>query len=402
MSSSFAELSDTDIDQLKSSFGSAKIDISSAGMALMAAYGVGYDQFPSGASRQRRLREKRNRLLNGEAIQKSARLKHVVEKVFAASDPSVDGPAPTAAELEAFLAIFSQQAGQQLRNKRIAVTREANTPGKEQNQEILAQSVELGNLTQVGSPDTRRRPAPSPRTPGADTTLDLDGASPVTGDLFDSPAAFVVEEPTFGAPASAAAPDEFDSTPDPVTTHDGDVVVEKLQTSMEKSSSLITKAAAAVDASASATIELQKTVQDTTTAVNALMTAQKKAESASPALSQQVLAQIQADPAIAKLVSDGLLKWDDLLGKNPEPGETGHVSGVEVGDPVVVPNKLQKVIDNLQIAQTREAGSLKGAIEANQAARTTTGFRQSTTGYYSQAQVWMPIRAPPATLPGRR
>jgi hypothetical protein len=400
MSSSFAELSDTDIDQLKSSFGSAKIDISTAGMALMAAYGVGYNQFPSGSKRQRRLREKRNRLLNGEAIQKSARLKRVVEKVFAASDPSVDGPTPTAAELEAFLTIFSQQAGQQLRDKRIAVTKEANTPGKEQNQEILAQSIELGKLTQVGSPGTRRRPAPSPRTPGADTTLDLDGASPVTGDLFGSPAAFVVEEPTFDAPA--AAPDELDSTPDTVATHDGNLVVEKLQTSMEKSSDLVSKAADAVDASAKATTDLQKTVQDTTAAVNALVTAQKKTESASPALSQQVLAQIQADPAIAKLVSDGLLKWDDLLGKNPGPGQPGHVSGVEPGDPVVLPDKLQKVINNLQTAQTREAASLKGAIEANQAARTTTGFRQSTAGYYPQAQVWMPIRAPPASLPGRR
>ena len=171
---------------------------------------------------------------------------------------------------------------------------------------------------------------------------------------------------------------------------------------MELSSDLVSKAADAVDASAKATIDLQKTVQDTTAAVNALVTAQKKTESASPALSQQVLAQIQADPAIAKLVSDGLLKWDDLLGKNPGPGQPGHVSGVEPGDPIVLPDKLQRVIDNLQTTQAREAASLKGAIETNQAARTTTGFRQSTAGYYPQAQVWMPIRAPPASLPGRR
>eukprot|EP01043_Picozoa_sp_COSAG02_P034704 COSAG02_NODE_2442_length_8854_cov_2.621359_6_plen_64_part_00 len=51
--------------------------------------------------------------------------------------------------------------------------------------------------------------------------------------------------------------------------------------------------------------------------------AQKKTNTASPALSQQVLAQIQADPSLAKLVKDGLLKWDDLLGKNPEPGKEG-------------------------------------------------------------------------------
>ena len=43
-------------------------------------------------------------------------------------------------------------------------------------------------------------------------------------------------------------------------------------------------------------------------------------------LSHPVVAQIQADPSLAKLVEDGLLKWDDLLGKNPEPGNEGHVS----------------------------------------------------------------------------
>ena len=70
-------------------------------------------------------------------------------------------------------------------------------------------------------------------------------------------------------------------------------------------------------------------------------------------------------------------------------------SGVDVGDPVVRADKLQKVINNLQTAQTREAASLKGAIETNQAARTTTGFRQSTAGYYPQAQVWMAYPCPP-------
>ena len=93
-----------------------------------------------------------------------------------------------------------------------------------------------------------------------------------------------------------------------------------------------------------------------------------------------------------------------MLGKNPEPGKPGHVAGVAVGDPVVLLEKLQKVIDNLQTVQTRENASLTGAIEVNTAARTTTGFRptSSDTGYYPGAQVWMPIRAPPASLPGRR
>jgi hypothetical protein len=175
-----------------------------------------------------------------------------------------------------------------------------------------------------------------------------------------------------------------------------------LQASMATSSELVEKAANAVDASAKATTMLQKTVEDTTGALKALTEAKTKTETASPALSQQVMAQIQADPAIAKLVSDGLLKWDDLLGKNPEPGKEGHVAGVAVGDPVVLPGKLQTVIDNLQTARVRESASLTGAIEVNRAARTTTGFRPSDTGYFPGRQVWMPIRAPPPSLPGRR
>ena len=171
---------------------------------------------------------------------------------------------------------------------------------------------------------------------------------------------------------------------------------------MATSSELVSKAAEAVDASAKATTKLQETVKDTTDALKTLTEAQTKTETASPALSQQVLAQIQADPSLAKLVKEGLLKWDDLLGKNPEPGKEGHVAGVAVGDPVVLPKKLQQVIDNLQTARTRESASLAGAIEVNRAARTTTGFRPSDAGYYPGPQVWMPIRAPPASLPGRR
>jgi hypothetical protein len=187
----------------------------------------------------------------------------------------------------------------------------------------------------------------------------------------------------------------------------GAVVVEQIKESMATSSELVKKAAEAVDASAAATTELQATVKDTTDALKALTEAQTKTETASPALSQQVLAQIQGDPSLAKLVKDGLLKWDDILGPNPPPPKRGdenndHVAGYNVGDTVIIASKLQRVIDNLQTARARESASLAGAIEVNTAARTTTGFRPSDTGYYPGRQVWMPIRAPPPSLPGRR
>eukprot|EP01043_Picozoa_sp_COSAG02_P043040 COSAG02_NODE_3713_length_6334_cov_35.661748_5_plen_170_part_00 len=156
---------------------------------------------------------------------------------------------------------------------------------------------------------------------------------------------------------------------------------------MATSSELVDKAAQAVDASAKATTELQKTVKDTTDALKTLTEAQAKTETASPAMSQQALAQIQADPSLAKLVKDGLLKWDDILGPNPPPPKPGdensdHVAGYNVGDTVIIASKLQKVIDNLQTSRVRESASLTGAIEVNRAARTTTGFRPSDTGYF--------------------
>eukprot|EP01043_Picozoa_sp_COSAG02_P006281 COSAG02_NODE_177_length_31154_cov_32.205152_29_plen_390_part_00 len=251
-----------------------------------------------------------------------------------------------------------------------------------------------GPIVPPGTPQQTPQPGTMP-TPGVSPIVPLEPepapASDTDDDLENIPSSEFQE--SFSGP-----PDGSNTT----TTPPGDLIVEQLQTSMATSSELIEKAANAVDASAAATTKLQATVKDTTDALKALTDAQKKTETASPALSQQVLAQIQADPSLAKLVKDGLLKWDDLLGKNPEPGKEGHVAGVAVGDPVVLPEKLQKVIDNLQTAQTRENASLTGAIEVNRAARTTTGFRPSEAGYYPGAQVWMPIRAPPASLPGRR
>ena len=132
---------------------------------------------------------------------------------------------------------------------------------------------------------------------------------------------------------SFSGPVESEPSSTTTTTPAGEQVVEQLQESMATSSELVEKAAQAVDASAKATTELQKTVKDTTDALKTLTDAQTKTETSSPALSQQVLAQIQADPSLAKLVKDGLLKWDDLLGKNPEAGKEGHVAGVAVGDP---------------------------------------------------------------------
>ena len=171
---------------------------------------------------------------------------------------------------------------------------------------------------------------------------------------------------------------------------------------MAKASELVEKTAAAVEESAKETTNLRETVGTTTKALQALVDAKNKTENASPAMSAEILAQVQGNPALAKLVSDGLLKWDDILGPNPPEKDSDHVAGYKEGDTVLIASKLQRVIDNLQNVQVRESASLTGAIEVNRATRTTTGFRPSDTGYFAGRQVWMPIRAPPPSLPGRR
>jgi len=88
-----------------------------------------------------------------------------------------------------------------------------------------------------------------------------------------------------------SGPLESEPASEPTTTPEGTLVVEQLQASMATSSELVEKAARAVDGSAAATTRLQATVKDTTDALKALTEAQKKTETASPALSQQVLAQ---------------------------------------------------------------------------------------------------------------
>ena len=254
-------------------------------------------------------------------------------------------------------------------------------------------------------PDSPLQSAPPPTTPQA-TPQQQYASSPTEADFI---AGFTQQQQTideedddvaFGDVSEVEPTDEPAS--EPTTTPSGEQVVEQLQKSMAKASDLVEKTAAAVDASAKETTNLRETVGTTTKALQALVDAKNKTENASPAMSAEILAQVQGDPALAKLVSDGLLKWDDMLGPNPPEKDGDHVAGYKEGDTVIIASKLQRVIDNLQSVQVRESASLTGAIEVNRAARTTTGFRPSDTGYFAGKQVWMPIRAPPPSLPGRR
>jgi hypothetical protein len=217
-----------------------------------------------------------------------------------------------------------------------------------------------------------------------------------------------VEEPVFSSDDSTVRDLTFGGVSpiapvsEPTATSTGDLVLEQMQTSMARASDLTERAATAVQSSAEATTRLQATVEETTRALTVLASAKSSSDGASPALSQQILAQLQGDPSLLKLARDGLLKWEDIVHDNPAEGAAGHVSGVEVGAPVLIPAKLQTLYDNLATVQRRENASLAGAVEVSYAARTTAGFRPSSAGYYGDRQVWMPIRAPPPTLPGRR
>jgi hypothetical protein len=324
-------LSSEDIEKLQASFGDA-VTASDGGMALMGAFGLGYTSFPNGGKRQRAVRKRREKVLT-TLLRNKPLIRGAARKVFEASDPLIRGGKPSDEDVRMVHDLFADEAERQLRKAGVVTTTVGSVPSamqRELNTSRIEASITEGlNATVVGSSPQPVSPATPVLPATQNSTLDLADPSVVTSSLFDSPGP-AIEEPVFGAePEPAPDPDPPSDEPavEPVgettTTPAGEQIVEQLQASMATSSELVEKAAKAVDASAAATTELQATVKDTTDALKALTEAQKKTETASPAVSQQVLAQIQADPSLAKLVKDGLLKWDDLLGKNPEPGKDG-------------------------------------------------------------------------------
>ena len=346
---------------------------------FLTKLGLGTDGFPASEKRRKKVRLRRAVLQKQAASRGDSQvfLKSLLT-IYTASDP-VEGStrAPTVKDSQRLISVVNNQVDKQLLTagiERPQITQEQ----LEQTRVAMRKSILDASVVQT--------PIAGPTPPVEEPVVGSDDPDPTVRDLtFGDVSPIPVSEPT--------------------ATSTGDLVLEQMQTSMARASDLTERAATAVQSSAEATTRLQATVEETTRALTVLASAKSSSDGASPALSQQILAQLQGDPSLLKLARDGLLKWEDIVHDNPAEGAAGHVSGVEVGAPVLIPAKLQTLYDNLATVQRRENASLAGAVEVSYAARTTAGFRPSSAGYYGDRQVWMPIRAPPAahgaTLPGR-
>jgi hypothetical protein len=347
---------------------------------FLTKLGLGTDGFPASEKKRKKVRQRRAVLLdeaksNGDTIKGDNQiiLKSLLA-IFNSSDPAeASARAPKLDDSRRVTSFFNNEIDIQLSAAGIKLPK---ITSKQLETTRVAMAKSILNATAVRTPRT----GPTP---------------PVEEPVFSSDDS-TVRDLTFGGVSPIAPVSE------PTATSTGDLVLEQMQTSMARASDLTERAATAVQSSAEATTRLQATVEETTRALTVLASAKSSSDGASPALSQQILAQLQGDPSLLKLARDGLLKWEDIVHDNPAEGAAGHVSGVEVGAPVLIPAKLQTLYDNLATVQRRENASLAGAVEVSYAARTTAGFRPSSAGYYGDRQVWMPIRAPPPTLPGRR
>ena len=358
------------------------VSVARASQDYLSKLGIGTDGFPPGGKRQAGVRKRRAKLL--KTVDPTEPIHGSLYRVFAANDPDTDSPArePTAKEALRVSLFLERNVRHQLTahgiEPALITAAQFNEARAGMEQTILnATVVGRGAAMSTPLPDSTRVHEPR-----------FDGSSTPRGLVFD-------ESPI--AASGTPAPE----TQAPTTTPAGDIVAEQLQRSMASSSDLTAKAAAAVQSSAEATTRLQASVEETTVALRALAAAKSRSAGASPALSHQILAQLQGDPSLARLARDGLLRWEDIVHENPAEGAAGHVAGVEVGAPVLIPAKLQTVYDNLALVQQRDSAKLTGAVEVNNEARTTPGFRPGGEGFYPGRQVWMPIRAPPPSLPGR-
>ena len=117
----------------------------------------------------------------------------------------------------------------------------------------------------------------------------------------------------------------------------------------------------------------------------------KDLASASPEQRIRILEILQSSTGIQELVKAGLLKWEDLMKKNPDEGQPGHISNPGGQPPEMIIdadglNKLQTALEEFtrrkQINQTTERATY--AREVTQA-----GPRKSTGGFLPGKKPWM-------------
>ena len=148
---------------------------------------------------------------------------------------------------------------------------------------------------------------------------------------------------------------------------------------------------------------ISKQVTSANDGMDALAKASSKLDGASSEVRIDLLQELQRNPQLQDLVKAGLMRWDDLMIKNPPATDSNHVSNPDGDDPeyVIDRKKLVGLQRKLSDYQTKQTASLSNVQQAVARRRTTPSVVPSATNaIYPGMKVWTPVAWAPALKPG--
>ena len=150
--------------------------------------------------------------------------------------------------------------------------------------------------------------------------------------------------------------------------------------------------------------ELAKGFTDATNSMDALARTTSKLDGASSEVRIQLLEELQRNSQLQALVKAGLMRWDDLMIKNPPATDSNHVSNPDGDNPEYVIDRtklvdLQRKLSDYASKQSATLGNLQQAVARR---RTTPGVVPSASNaIYPNMKVWTPVAWAPALKPGQ-
>lgn len=148
---------------------------------------------------------------------------------------------------------------------------------------------------------------------------------------------------------------------------------------------------------------ISKQVTSANDGMDALAKASSKLDGASSEVRIDLLQELQRNPQLQDLVKTGLMRWDDIMIKNPPATDSNHVSNPDGDDPeyVIDRKKLVGLQRKLSDYQTKQTASLSNVQQAVARRRTTPSVVPSATNaIYPGMKVWTPVAWAPALKPG--
>ena len=150
--------------------------------------------------------------------------------------------------------------------------------------------------------------------------------------------------------------------------------------------------------------KLAKGFTGATNSMDALARTTSKLDGASSEVRIQLLEELQRNSQLQALVKAGLMRWDDLMIKNPPATDSNHVSNPDGDNPEYVIDRtklvdLQRKLSDYASKQSATLGNLQQAVARR---RTTPGVVPSASNaIYPNMKVWTPVAWAPALKPGQ-